>query len=79
MNEITWRLSWIVWGMCWRPTRLRRHAIEDLGMIAVVALIHPDNEASAPVAARIGLAPAGEMFAHGKQQRVFSTRGAPAP
>jgi RimJ/RimL family protein N-acetyltransferase len=73
-TEIGWRLLRTSWGQgiaTEAASAVLRHALDDLQVEPVVALIHPDNAASQRVAQKIGLRLAGETIARGARQLVY--------
>jgi RimJ/RimL family protein N-acetyltransferase len=76
VTEISWRLTRMAWGQgiaTEAATAVFRHALHDLEIGPVVAMIHPDNRGSVRVAEKIGLRQHGETQFKGVRQLVFRT------
>ena len=54
-------------------------ALGPLGLVAVVALIHPDNRASIRVAEKVGMARVGVARYRGVLQLLYRAERAPRP
>ncbi len=73
-NQITWRLVRRAWGeglATEAAAAVLRHATMTPGYGAIVAIIHPDNAASAGVARKIGMHPIGEADYYGGRRIIY--------
>jgi len=74
-TELSWRLARASWGRgvaSEAVSAMLRHAVEELQVGPVVALIHPDNKASRRVAEKVGLRLTGETaFIKAVRQLVY--------
>ena len=74
VTEMSWRLAKVNWrqGICSEAAAaVLDHAMRDLRLQPIVALIHPSNRASARVAQKIGMQLAGETLFKGALQHVY--------
>jgi RimJ/RimL family protein N-acetyltransferase len=82
LTQVGWRLLPSAWG-CGVATEAARavlaRALGPLGLPAVVALVHPENRASARVAEKIGMARVGAARFHGVLQLVYRAGRAEGP
>ncbi|WP_029009818.1 GNAT family N-acetyltransferase [Azospirillum halopraeferens] len=72
--EIGWRLRRDAWGNGYATEAaavIVRHGFTSLGLTRIVADVHPDNAASARVAARLGFRSAGPALYGGEPCRRF--------
>jgi RimJ/RimL family protein N-acetyltransferase len=76
-TELSWRLVRASWGQgvaSEAVSAMLRHAVDELQIGPVVALIHPDNKASRRVAEKVGLRLTGEIaFIKEVRQLVYRT------
>jgi RimJ/RimL family protein N-acetyltransferase len=71
--EVGWRLAADVWGHGLATEGARASvacAWEALGLRRLVSIIHPDNERSLRVAAKLGMRPGRDRLLPGSRQRV---------
>ncbi|GEM46339.1 GNAT family N-acetyltransferase [Deinococcus cellulosilyticus] len=58
--------------------RVVQHALEDLKVREVFAVIDPENVPSRKVIERLGFRPVGERYTYGKNHQLFHTTAVPA-
>lgn len=73
--QINWRLAREAWGRglaAEAAAAVLRHAAETPGYGPIIAIIHPDNAASAGVARKIGMQPVGEGDYYGGRRIIYA-------
>jgi RimJ/RimL family protein N-acetyltransferase len=77
VTEMSWRLAKANWGQGLASEAaavVLAHAMRELRLQPIVALVHPQNRASARVAERIGMRLAGETLFKGALHQLYLGR-----